>query len=36
VGDETLQEKLKMQLSYGVGMVYKFSDLMYFSFDLAV
>jgi len=34
VGDETLQEKLKMPLSYGVGMVYKFSDLIYFSFDL--
>ncbi|KPA16561.1 Membrane protein involved in aromatic hydrocarbon degradation [Candidatus Magnetomorum sp. HK-1] len=32
--NEKLHEHLKMPLSYGIGMVYKFSDIFYMSFDL--
>ena len=32
--DDKLHEHLKMPLSYGLGMVYKFSDILYMSADL--
>lgn len=34
VENETYHEQLKMPLSYGFGMVYKFSDIFYLSADL--
>jgi len=34
VDNETRNEKLKMPLSYGIGMFYKYSDQLYFSADL--